>query len=167
VRRRELSQRPVPLEQIHTSTIDPAIETPEQLYQALLERWNERDAAGMAALFEPEGHSVGFDGSEMHGPAEIESTLAQIFADHETGAYVSKIRDVRSLAPDIAVVRAAVGMVPPGASDIDPDVNAVQVVVSTRRGASWRIALLQNTPAQYHGRPEAAEALTAELRELL
>ena len=28
----------------------------------------------------------------------------------------------------------------------------------------WRIALFQNTPAQFHGRPEAAEALTDELR---
>lgn len=28
-------------------------------------------------------------------------------------------------------------------------------------------ALFQNTPAQFHGRPELAESLTAELRELL
>ena len=49
--------------------------TPEDLYRTLVERWNERDAAGFARLFESEGHSIGFDGSEMHGPEEIESAL--------------------------------------------------------------------------------------------
>ena len=31
----------------------------------------------------------------------------------------------------------------------------------------WRIALYQNTPAQFHGRPELSRALTEELRQLL
>ena len=89
-------------------------DTPERLYRTLLERWNARDAAGFAALFEAEGHSIGFDCSEMHGPQEIEAALGQIFADHETAAYVAKIRDVRLLSPDTALLRAIVGMVPPG-----------------------------------------------------
>jgi len=29
----------------------------------------------------------------------------------------------------------------------------------------WRIALFQNTPAAFHGRPEAAKKLSAELRD--
>lgn len=35
--------------------------------------------------------------------------------------------------------------------------------------AGWnrRSALFQNTPAQFHGRPELVEALTEELRQLL
>jgi uncharacterized protein (TIGR02246 family) len=48
-----------------------AINGPGGLYRELLHRWNERDAAGFAALFEPDGHCIGFDGSEMHGPREI------------------------------------------------------------------------------------------------
>ncbi|MGZ4033139.1 MAG: SgcJ/EcaC family oxidoreductase, partial [Tumebacillaceae bacterium] len=31
----------------------------------------------------------------------------------------------------------------------------------------WQIALFQNTPAQFHGRPELVEQMTAELRELI
>ena len=123
----------------------------------MLER---RNAAGFAGLF-------GFDGSEMHGPEEIESALGEIFADHETAAYVAKIRDVRLLTSELALLRAVVGMVPAGQGDIDPDKNAVQTMIAKRHPEGWRVALLQNTPAQYHGRPEAAEALTAELRELL
>jgi len=145
--------------------INPA--SPEDLYRALLERWNLRDAAGFAAVFEEEGHSIGFDGSEMHGPAEIEATLGRIFRDHQTSAYIAKVREARPLTAEIALLRAVVGMVPPGGSDIDPAVNAVQTMLATRPDGVWRISLLQNTPAQYHGRPEAVEALTAELRELL
>jgi uncharacterized protein (TIGR02246 family) len=140
---------------------------PADLYRALLERWNARDAAGFAALFADAGQCIGFDGSEMHGAVAIESELARIFADHATATYVAKVRDVRSLASDVGLLRAVVGMVPPGQRDLNPDVNAVQILVAVQADDGWRIALLQNTPAQYHGRPEEVEALTAELRELL
>ena len=140
---------------------------PDDLYRALLERWNARDAAGFAELFADDGHCIGFDGSEMHGPAGIESELARIFADHPTATYVAKVRDVRSLGSDVALLRAVVGMVPPEQRDLNPDVNAIQTLVAVQETDGWRIALLQNTPAQYHGRPEEVEALTAELRELL
>jgi uncharacterized protein (TIGR02246 family) len=139
----------------------------EELYRELHDRWNARDASGFAALFEEEGHVIGFDGSEMHGPAEIESELRRIFVDHETAAYVVKVRDVRFLAPDIAQLRAVVGMVPPGQAELNPDVNAIQTMFAIRRDETWRISLLQNTPAQYHGRPDAAASLTAELSELV
>lgn len=137
------------------------------LYQQLLESWNKHDAVAYAALFDESSHVVGFDGSAMNGRAEIEASLRQIFADHVTAAYVGKVRGVRFLTLDVAILRAVVGMVPPGASDINPAVNAVQALVAAQRDGQWRIALFQNTPAQFHGRPEVAEALTEELRQLL
>lgn len=137
------------------------------LYQQLLDSWNRRDAEGFATLFDDEGHSIGFDGSPMTGRTDIAATLGQIFADHVTATYVAKIRAVRFLAPDVAMLRAVVGMVPPGQSDINPAVNALQTIVAVKHDDGWRIALLQNTPAQFHGRPEMAEALTRELRQLL
>src|SRR5262245_19487605 len=87
------------------------------LYQALLEAWNRQDAAHFAALFEEDSNVVGIDGSQMNGPTEIESTLRQIFGDHRTATYVGKIRDIHFLMPEVAVLRAVVGMVPPGQSD--------------------------------------------------
>src|SRR5579859_3132118 len=137
------------------------------LYQRLLDSWNRRDAAAYAALFDEEGHVIGFDGSPMTGGVEIEASLRQIFADHVTAAYIGKIRGVRFLSADVAILRAVAGMVPPGASDINPAVNALQTLVATRRDGQWRIVLFQNTPAQFHGRPEVAAALTEELRVLL
>lgn len=137
------------------------------LYRQLLDSWNRRDASAFAALFDDEGQSIGFDGSPMSGRDEIATVLGQIFADHITATYVSKIRSIRLLAPGVALLGAVVGMVPPGQADINPAVNAMQTMVAVNRAGKWRIALLQNTPAQFHGRPEMADALTRELRELL
>jgi uncharacterized protein (TIGR02246 family) len=142
-------------------------ETIAALYRHLLDCWNERDASAFAACFTDDGYSIGFDGSQMSGRAEIAATLSQIFADHMTARYVGKIRAINLLAPDVAVLRAVVGMVPRGQSDINPAVNAIQTVVAARRDGEWGIAQLQSTPAQFHGRPELSEALTQELRQLL
>src|SRR5215213_2117610 len=118
------------------------------LYQQLLDGWNQRDAAAYAALFAEDASVVGFDGSQMNGRAEIATEIGRIFADHPTSRYIGKIREVRLLAPDVALLRAVVGMVPPGQSDLNPDVNAIQSLVATRNDGRWLIALFQNTPAQ-------------------
>ena len=137
------------------------------LYDGLLVQWNQRNARGMAAMFVENGNVVGFDGSPQNGRAEIESTLEEIFAHHPTAAYVGKIRQLRFLNADIAILRAVAGMVPPGQADLNPAVNAIQTLVVARHAGRWQIELLQNTPAQFHGRPELSRALTEELRQLL
>jgi uncharacterized protein (TIGR02246 family) len=74
---------------------------------------------------------------------------------------------VRFLTPETAILRAVAGMVPAGQTDLNPAVNAVQSLVAAKSMGRWRIALFQNTPAQFHGRPELAQKLTEELRKLL
>ena len=137
------------------------------LYFHLLATWNERDVRAYAALFAEDAAVVGFDGSQMNGRAEIEATVGQIFADHMTAVYVGKVREVKLVAPGVALLRAVCGMVPRGQTDINPAVNAVQSLLATQPGDHWQITLFQNTPAQFHGRPDLAEALTSELRALL
>lgn len=137
------------------------------LYRQLLDAWNRRDAAAYAALFQENGNIVGFDGSQHEGRSGIEADIGHIFADHQTAAYVAKIRDVRLLGPNVGLLRAVAGMVPPGQTDLNPAVNAVQILVAARHDGQWRIAHFQNTPAQFHGRPHLSEALTEELRQLL
>jgi uncharacterized protein (TIGR02246 family) len=137
------------------------------LYHQLLERWNERRADGFAALFAEDGHTVGFDGSQMDGRPAIKAELTRIFTDHETALYVGKIREVRFLDADVALLRAVSGLRPRGQPDLNPAANSIQSLVAVRRDGEWRIALFQNTPAQFHGRPELAQALTEELRALL
>ena len=138
-----------------------------ELYHQLLEAWNQRDAKAFAALYEEHGNQIGFDGSQMNGSAEIEAHLRQVFGDHMTARYVGKVREVRLLYEETAILRAVVGMVPHGQSDINPAVNAIQSLVAVKRFGQWKVALFHNTPAAFHGRPEAVAELTAELRELL
>jgi uncharacterized protein (TIGR02246 family) len=137
------------------------------LYQKLLASWNRRSSEDFASLFAEDGNVVGFDGSMNNGRSEIESDLRRIFGDHQPAAFVGKVRDVRFLAPEVAILRAVAGMVPPGQSDLKPEVNAIQTLVAARQDGQWRIAVFQNTPAAFHGRPELSEKLIEELREVL
>ena len=137
------------------------------LYASLLDEWNRRNADGFAHLFTEDGSAVGFDGSQMNGPSEIRAVLGKIFADHPTASYVSVVREVRYLGSEVALLRAVVGMVPPGASDINPAVNAIQSLVAEKQKLGWRVALLHNTPAAFHGRPDLGEKLTEEIRAAL
>jgi uncharacterized protein (TIGR02246 family) len=137
------------------------------LYARMLDAWNQRDAEGFAGVFTHSASVVGFDGSQMNGRSEISSSLASVFADHPTGAYVAKVRDVRALADGVALVRAVVGMVPSGSTALDPALNAIQSLVFVVENGRVEIALLQNTPAAFHGRPGLVEELTAELGRAL
>jgi uncharacterized protein (TIGR02246 family) len=138
-----------------------------RVYEQLLNAWNNHDAEGFAALFADDGNVVGFDGSSMNGREEIADELGRIFADHQTASYVAKLREVREVAPPLVLIRAVVGMVPPGRSGINPETNSIQHLLLSKQGGHFKIEVFQNTPAAYHGRPDLAEALTQELTEVL
>ena len=139
----------------------------EELYKKLLESWNQQDAKKYASCFIDDSRVIGFDGSQMNSKDEIESEIGSIFADHQTAAYVSKVREVRFLNPDVALLRAVAGMVPPGEKKLNPAANAIQSLVAIKNSTGWKIVLFHNTPAQFHGRPEQSEALTRELQKLV
>jgi len=141
--------------------------TAHDLYARLIQAWDKRNARDFALLFTSEGILVGFDGSQVNGQLEVGAHLTEIFSHHQTPVYVSIVRDVRSIAPDVTLLRANTGLVPPGKDDIDPALNAVQSMVAVQKGGAWKIALFQNTPAAFHERPDAVKKLTEELRAKL
>src|SRR4051812_15707851 len=103
------------------------------LYRRLLDGWNRHSAEDFAAPFAPEGEVIGFDGSQISGRPEIAAEMGRIFADHETGTYVGKVREVRPLGSQAALLRAVAGIVPAGQSDLEPKLNSVQALVAERR----------------------------------
>ena len=137
------------------------------LYRRLIDGWNAGDAGAMAGALAPDGLVIGFDGSQMFGSNEVAAELGRIFADHQTAAYVTKVRSVMPLGSDAALLHAVAGMVSPEDSEIMPDRNSIQTVVGRRGDDGWLVALFQTTPARFDGRPEFSEALTTELAELL
>jgi uncharacterized protein (TIGR02246 family) len=139
----------------------------KKLHERLLSCWNNQDATGMVSLFTEDANVIGFDGSQMNGQGQIETELRQVFDDHKTARYVWKTEEVRFLNPGTALLRAIVGMVPPGKTEINPERNAVQSLIAIKKIGDWKISLFHNTPAQFHGRPELVEAMTKELNELV
>ena len=137
------------------------------LYVQYLEGWNRRSGAGVAAGFADDGDVIGFDGSHHSGRLSIASDLRRIFGSHQTPTYVGLIRSVRPMAPGVAVLHAHAGMIPPGGNDLDPDLLTVHTLVAVDEGGRWKISLFQATPAAWHGREDAREALLAELRGVL
>jgi uncharacterized protein (TIGR02246 family) len=150
----------MPSENVVSNEVEEAVRA---TYRAILTGWNAQDAAAFAAPFADDGEVIGFDGSRVVGRAQIEAEMAGIFADHPTGSYVGIARRVRQLGPHVAILHAVSGVVPAGADAINPDLNAIQSLVAQRQADGWRVILYQNTPAAFHGRPELAEELTAEL----
>ena len=148
---------------IDTTSSDHPI---RRLYEQSLIAWNQRDASAMAAQFEEDGNLVGFDGSQADSRQAIEDHLRPIFADHPTAAYVGKVREIRMLGRDVGLLRAVVGMIPPGSEDINPAVNTIQTLVAVQNAEGWRAALFQSTPAAWHGRPQDSAALTEEIRDV-
>jgi uncharacterized protein (TIGR02246 family) len=138
-----------------------------RLYEQILTAWNQQDAPAMATQFEEDGNLVGYDGSQADSRAAIEDHLRPIFADHPTAAYVAKVREIRMLGRDVGVLRAVVGMIPPGSDDINPAGNTIQTLVAVENADGWRAALFQSTPAAWHGRPQDSAALTEELRDVM
>jgi uncharacterized protein (TIGR02246 family) len=138
-----------------------------ELYRKLLEAWDKRNARDYAMLFAPDAILVGFDGTQVFGQADIGAHISQVFSHHQTARYVSIVRGVRAVTADVVALSAVAGMVPPNKTDINPEVNAVQTMVAARRGSDWHVALFQNTPAAFHGRPDDAKALAEELRDAL
>ena len=134
------------------------------LYSQLLEAWDKRNARNYALLFAGDATLIGFDGSQVNGQLEIGAHVSEVFSHHQTPRYVGLVREVRSVAADVTLLRANAGLIPPGKDDIEPALNAVQSLVAVKKGGAWKIALFQNTPAKFDMQPEQSKALTEELR---
>jgi uncharacterized protein (TIGR02246 family) len=139
----------------------------EKLHEELLTYWNNQNASGMASLFTNDANVIGFDGSQMNGQEQIETELKRVFANHQTAGYVWKVEEIRFLNSQVALLRAIVGMIPPGKKEINPATNAIQTLIGIKQNDVWQIALFQNTPAQFHGRPELVDGMTKELSKLI
>lgn len=134
------------------------------LYWQMLVGWNKRSIEEFATPFAEDAEFITLDGSQLAGQ-EIVSALRQLFDDQETTPSVSRIKSVRLLSPDVAMLRAVTGMLLPDQSDLDPAVNAHQTLVAVKHDGTWRITFFQNTPARCRGKPERIQQMTEELQQ--
>ena len=143
---------------------DPSSATEEaavrSLYRDLLDAWNQRDAEGFAAAFVENGSTIGFDGSQHDGRETIAREIGSIFANHQTGKYVGKVRDVQLVTADVAILRAVSAIMPAGQLDLNPATNALQTnkcaADNCRRTARRRLA--------YRAFPEHSSPISRQAR---
>lgn len=157
-----------------TTTDGSAQVTPEDeaavraLLPQLIDGWNQGSGEGFAAPFTADGQQIAFDGTHFHSRNEIAQFHQHLFNRFLQGTrLVGKITDMTMLGPDVILAHGIGGTVMPGERDLAPDRNSVQTLVAVRRDGEWRLAALHNSRAEFMGRPEAAQALTEELRTLL
>lgn len=137
------------------------------LYRDMLRHLNTRNAAGFANLFAVNGVLITIDGTTVSGRVEIAARLGEIFDAHDTPVYVQKVRDIRILSDDAAILYGVVGLFSPATQTINPTLNTVQALVAHKQGAAWRIVHFQNTPARFDGRPDLAAEMTHELANVV
>ena len=138
------------------------------LYQQFMDGWNAANGDAFAAPFEEYGDLVGFDGTHIKGRQEIASFHQHLFDMFLKGSrIVGKVRSVRLLTSNVAVMHAVGGTVMAGQTDLDLERNSVQTLVAVKRNGKWSLAAFQNTRATYMGRPEESQKLTEELEALL
>ena len=138
------------------------------LYQQMMEGWNAACGYAFASPFEENGDLVGFDGTYIRGRQEIALFHQHLFDMFLKGSrLVGKVRSVRFLTSDVAVMHAIGGTVMAGQTDLDPERNSVQTLVAVKRNGKWSLAAFQNTRATYINRPDESQKLTEELQTLL
>jgi uncharacterized protein (TIGR02246 family) len=138
------------------------------LFWQIIDGWNQGSGEQFAAPYAEDADHVGFDGTHLKGRSQIASFHQQLFDTWVKGSrLVGKVRSVRFLTPDVALLHAVGGTVMAGQTDLAPERNSVQTLVIVRQNGEWRIAAFQNSRAQYMGRPEAVQQLTEELRREL
>ena len=98
-----------------------------ELYQQMVDGWNRGSGEVFAAPYAQDGVVVGYDGTYLNGRREIASLHQQIFDRFVKGSrLVWKIRSVRFLTADVALLHAISGTVMAQQLNIDQERNSIQ-----------------------------------------
>jgi uncharacterized protein (TIGR02246 family) len=136
-----------------------------RLYKQMIDGWNNGSGNAFAAPFTDDSDFIGFDGTHMKGRQQIAAFHQMLFDTFVKGSrLVGKVRSIRFLGSDVAIMIAVGGTVMAGQTDIEPERNSIHTLVAIKHDRKWQFTAFQNTRAQYIGRPEKSHELTEELR---
>jgi uncharacterized protein (TIGR02246 family) len=121
-------------------------EAVRDLYRELMDGWNRGSGEDFAAVFAEDGDLVAFDGTHFEGRAQIAPFHQELFDKWLKGTrLVGRVKDVRFLSPDVALMHAVGGTIMRGKSVPSPERDSIQTLVATRQNGEWRLAAFQNT----------------------
>ena len=116
------------------------------LYKELMDGWNRGSGEDFAAVFTEDGDLVAFDGTHFEGREEIAPFHQELFDKWLKGTrLVGRVKDVKFLSPDVALMHAVGSTVMRGKSEPSPERDSIQTLVAVRHDGQWRLAAFQNT----------------------
>jgi uncharacterized protein (TIGR02246 family) len=116
-------------------------EAVRDLYGELMDGWNRGSGEAFAAVFTEDGDLVAFDGTHFEGRAEIAPFHQELFDTWLKGTrLVGRVKDVRFLSPDVALMHAVGSTVMRGKTVPSPERDSIQTLVAVRRDGQWRLA---------------------------
>ena len=127
---------------------DPAMEEPalRKAMDAEEAAWNAADAKAFSAAFRDDATYTDAYGTVSHGRAEIDKRIAEVFAAWRGTRIEIKVRRVRVLKPDVALVEADAELtgwkkLPPGfVADADKTLRTRVLQVFLKDAGAWRVA---------------------------
>jgi len=127
---------------------DPAAEEPalRKAMDAQEAAWNAADPKAFAAAFRDDATYTDTFGTVSHGRAELDKRIGEIFAAWHGTRIEIKVRRVRVLKPDVALVEADTELtgwkkLPPGfVSDADKTLRTRLLQVFLKDAGGWRVA---------------------------
>ena len=78
--------------------------------------------------------------------------------------FVGKVKDLRFLSPDVAVMHAVGSTVMLGKSEPSPERDSIETLVAVREGGGWRLAAFQNTRVRAPWAPTRSRSCSGRLR---
>jgi uncharacterized protein (TIGR02246 family) len=116
------------------------------LYRELMNGWNRGDGEAFAAVFAEDGDLVAFDGTHFEGRAEIAPFHQELFDRWmKRTRLIGRVKDVRFLSPDVALMHAVGSTIMRGKSEPSPERDSIRTLVAVRRDGEWRLATFHNT----------------------
>jgi uncharacterized protein (TIGR02246 family) len=100
----------------------------------MIDGWNEDSGDAFAAPYADDSDLIGFDGKYMKGRQEIASFHQMLFDKFLKGSrLIGKIRGIRFVTMDVAIMIAVGGTVMAGQSDIESERNSIHTIVAVKR----------------------------------
>jgi uncharacterized protein (TIGR02246 family) len=117
-----------------------------ELYQELIEGWNEGSGARFAAPFTDDGDLVAFDGTHLRGRSVIEAFQQELFDKWVKGTRLTGTVDrIRFPNADTAIMHATGGTIMRRRTEPSRARNSIQTLVAVRTPGGWRLTAFQNT----------------------
>jgi uncharacterized protein (TIGR02246 family) len=110
----------------------------KEMHERMIEAWNRGSAAGFAAPFAPDADFIAYEGTQLKGRTQFETTLQN--TTMEGGVHF-----IRFLRPDFAVIHAWSTSSLPNERNASSSRDSLQLFIATKHGGYWQFDAMQNS----------------------